>query len=375
MYHIGFIIEQALGHITHGKTLQQNLAHDPSIASYWGLPRQDVGGLLGKVGNWTVKAGMQSRRAIRQMRHDAARADAQIDALFFHTQVTAVLAQDWMSRIPSVISLDATPLQYDSLGKFYNHEAGGGRSEQVKFWLNQRCYQQAKHIVTWSQWAKDGLIGEYGISAEKITVIPPGVNPTDWKRPQERTLDSDKRVKILFVGGNLDRKGGKLLLEASQRLLQRGFAIELHLATRDTVAEQAHIHVYNNMQPNSPELRALYHECDIFCLPTYGDCLPMVLSEAAAAGMPSVSTNVAAIPEIVQHQETGWIVPTGDVDALEAALQQLVEQPNRRLDMGRQAQARLSQTFDAEKNARRLLSLLKRVADQSVNTEHLAYSN
>ncbi|MGB1253934.1 MAG: glycosyltransferase family 4 protein [Candidatus Promineifilaceae bacterium] len=375
MYHIGFIIEQALGHITHGKTLKQNLAHDPSIASYWGLPRQDVNGLLGKVGNWTVKAGMQSRQAIRQMQREAKRSNAKIDALFFHTQVTAILAQDRMSHIPSVVSLDATPLQYDSLGEFYNHQAGGGRSEKVKFWLNQRCYQQAKHIVTWSQWAKDGLIGEYGISAEKITVIPPGVNPEEWKRPTQRTLNGDAPLKILFVGGNLDRKGGKLLLEASQRLLHKGFNIELHLATRDKVADQANVFVYNHMQPNSPELRALYHDCDIFCLPTYGDCLPMVLSEAAAAGMPSISTNVAAIPEIIRDQETGWIVPTGNVDAIESAIQQLIEQPERRLEMGMQAQVRLGQTFDAEKNARRLLALLKQVADQSVATPNLALSN
>ena len=377
MYHIGFIIEQMLGHITHGKTLQKNISQASSVHTHWAFPKPDVGGFLGHVSNWTVQAGLQSRQAIRQMQRDAKQINgAKMDALFFHSQVTAMLAQDWMSRIPSVVSMDATPLQYDALGKFYNHEPGSRKAERIKFLINRRCYQQARHIVTWSQWAKDGLTGEYGISAEKITVIPPGVNPLEWKRPAPRTLENtDAPVKVLFVGGNLDRKGGNLLLEACQRLNQSGFKIELHLVTRDTVETQPNVFVYNNMQPNSTELRALYHECDIFCLPTYGDCLPMVLSEAAAAGMPSISTDVAAIPEVVHDQETGFIVPTGSVEAIEASLKQLIEQPQRRLEMGARAQTRLGQTFDAERNAHRLLTLLKQVADQSEVTRKVAFTN
>ena len=47
----------------------------------------------------------------------------------------------------------------------------------------------------------------------------------------------------------------------------------------------------------------------------------MVLSEAGAAGLPSVSTRLAAIPEIVQDGKTGFLVPPGDLDALILALQ------------------------------------------------------
>ena len=72
--------------------------------------------------------------------------------------------------------------------------------------------------------------------------------------------------------------------------------------------------------PNSPELIELYHGADVFCLPTLGDCLPMVLSEAGAVGLPLVSTDVGAISEIVRDGETGLLVPVGDADALAAAL-------------------------------------------------------
>ena len=354
--HVGFIIEQALGHITHGQNLQRNLLNDDVIVPYWGLPRQDVtGGLAGRINNWTVKAGLQTRRALRQMRQET-----RLDALFFHTQVTAILAQDWIRRIPSIISLDATPLQYDSLGDFYDHKPG--RGEEIKYRLNRSAYRAARHLVTWSDWAKQSLILDYGISAEKITVIPPGVNVSEWKPSAERT-PSDT-IKILFVGGNLERKGGRLLLEACRQLVHESYQIELHLVTRDTVAEEPFLTVYNNMQPNSDALKRLYHTSDIFCLPTRGDCLPMVLSEASAAGLPVVSTDVAAIPEIVHDGATGFVVPPDDGTALVAALRRLIVNPALRQQMGERGQRLVTEQFDAARNAERLLGLIKQVVNE-----------
>jgi glycosyltransferase involved in cell wall biosynthesis len=117
------------------------------------------------------------------------------------------------------------------------------------------------------------------------------------------------------------------------------------------------------MQPNSQPLKDLYHSCDIFALPTFGDCLPMVLSEAGAAGMAVVSTNVAAIPEIVRDGETGLIVPAGDTGALTEALRRLVARPDLRLSLADRAIAHVSREYDAQKNAGRLLDLLKGEAD------------
>lgn len=362
MYHIGFVIEQALGHVTHGKNLQANVPQDPDIAAYWGLPAWEAKGIAGKLplykSNWTVRAGWQARRSVAKMNRLAP-----LDALFFHTQVTAVLSQDWIRRIPSIISLDATPLQYDALGEFYAHEPGAEWLERFKWRMTRNALRGARHVVTWSEWTKQGLVDEYEVPAGKITVIPPGVNVQDWLSPHQRQTHNNV-VKILFVGGNLDRKGGTLLLEAFRALRQEA-NVELHLVTRDTVADEPGLFVYNDMQPNSAPLKRLYHDCDIFCLPTFGDCLPMVLSEAGAAGLPVVSTSIAAIPEIVQERETGFLVPTGDVPALTTALRQLVMDGDLRIRQGKQAVDVVSTSYDGEHNARRLLDLIKRVVDEA----------
>lgn len=354
-YNIGFIMEQALGHVTHTKNLQVNVPLDPEVRPYWGLVPFGVEGVAARIpvykSNWTVRAGLRARRQVAAL----ARA-AKLDALVFHTQVPAVLCADWLHRIPSVVSLDATPIQYDALGASYNHTQGPAALERLKWRLNRDCFRAARHLVTWSTWAKQGLVDDYEVDASKVTVIPPGVNTASWKRPEPRTAHGGP-VKILFVGADLERKGGLLLLDAFRAL--RPLGVELHLVTRNVLPPEPGLHVYNGMQANSPELKQLYHESDIFCLPTSGDCLPMVLSEAGAAGLPTVSTRVAGIPEIIRHGETGLLIPPGHTVALTEALRRLVLDQNERLRFGERAVTRVAHEYDAERNALRLLDIIK----------------
>jgi glycosyltransferase involved in cell wall biosynthesis len=384
-YRVGFVMEQALGHITHTRNLQANVPKDPAVRPYWVPIAWETSGWAARLpvyrSNWTVRAGWRARRALSKLTHET-----ELDVLFFHTQVTAVLAASWLHRVPGVISLDATPRQYDTLGQFYSHTPGPAWLEDWKWRLNRDCFRAAKHLVAWAEWTRQGLVADYEVAPDKVTVIPPGVNVRDWTRPAPRQLPSKglpEVVKILFVGGNLERKGGLVLLDAFRALRgwewERGDLakwdgglsqdwprgrVELHLVTRDQVKPEPGVYVYNNMQPNSAELKQLYADCDIFCLPTYGDCLPMALSEAGAASLPVVSTRIAGIPEIVYDGESGYLIEPGDGAGLTGALRQLVADPALRLQMGCRGAEIVSQRFDAEKNAFRLLDLLKRIAQE-----------
>ncbi len=359
-YRIGFVLEQALGHVTHTRNLQANVPKDPAIQPAWALIPWETSGLAARTpiykSNWTVRAGLRARRAVGHMARQHP-----LDGLFFHTQVPAVLAANWLRRLPSVVSLDATPIQYDELGQFYGHDSGPAWLEAAKWRLNRDCFRAARKLVAWTEWTRAGLLKDYEVLTDKVAVIPPGVNARDWHAPAPRSPGA--AVKILFVGGNLERKGGLVLLEAFRVL--RALGAELHLATRDAVPDQPGVRVYRDMQPNSDALKQLYWACDIFCLPTYGDCLPMVLSEAGAAGLPLVSTRVAAIPEIARDGETGLLVPPGDAAALGAALRRLIEDADLRRRLGARAIEVVDREYDAEKNTLRLLDLIKGVVDAS----------
>lgn len=380
-YTFGFVLEQTLGHITHSKNLLANIRTDasvqPVVAPIEFEPTEfEPSGFMARTPlyrNWTIRAGMQARQAVKEMTHHQ-----QVDALFVHTQVPAVLMTNWIKRIPTIVSLDATPLQYDQLGEFYEHSAGNQWVEKIKWRANRACFQHAKQLVTWSAWAKQGLIDEYNVPAEKITVIPPGVNLDDWQQDPDKPYETDT-VKILFVGGDLKRKGGTDLIEAFRRIknetqqnntrqnttrhntttAQPTPRVELHLVTRTPVVAEDGMFVYNNMEPNSSELKQLFAQSDLFCLPTYGDCLPMVLAEAGAMGLPLISTDVGAISEVVKHEETGLLVRPGDVDELTSALRTLIGNAAMRKQMGEQAATCIRREHDGTKNANHLLRLMK----------------
>ena len=358
-YEFGFILEQSLGHVTHAKNLLTNITRDPEVRAHWGLVDFGSSGIAEQIplyrSNWTVRAGVRAYRHVARMNKQT-----KLDALFFHTQVPAILAQRWVRKIPTIVSLDATPLQYDELGAFYKHEQGPAWLEAWKWRLNCSCYSSARRVVAWSEWTKQGLVTKYGVPADKVVVIPPGVNVDEWRRPVARVLH-DNPVKILFVGGDLERKGGGVLLEAFRALRHPG--IELHLVTKSQLQPEPGVFVYSNLEANSQPLKDLYHSCDIFALPTFGDCLPMVLSEAGASGMAIISTSVAAIPEIVVNGETGLTVPAGDAVALAKAISDLSENPATRMRLGERAMAHVSCSYDAQTNASRLLSLLKAEAN------------
>ena len=125
----------------------------------------------------------------------------------------AVLSPDHVRRIPTVVSLDATPLQYDELGAHYDHGRSNDCVERLKWKANRACFRRARHIVAWSAWAKQGVVDGYGIDEAKISVVPPGVATALW-RVERVAADPDAPVRILFVGGDLDRKGGDVLLDA-----------------------------------------------------------------------------------------------------------------------------------------------------------------
>ncbi|MCX7791079.1 MAG: glycosyltransferase family 4 protein [Chloroflexaceae bacterium] len=356
-YRFAFILEQTLGHATHQANLRAAVNDDAGVTAIWATldfaargPLERLPGLR----NWTVRAGRQARRRLAR-----AQGGGPLDALFFHTQTAAVLATDWIARVPSVISFDATPLQLDQMGSAYGHRTSLPLIERFKAGWHRVCYRAARHLVTWSRWTAESLTRDYGVPAAKISVVAPGVDLAFWRRPEE-PRERAGPLRILFVGGDFERKGGPDLLAAARGLPAN--AVELHLVTEAAPVAGPGIHVHRGLRPNSPALRDLYHRCDIFCLPTRGDCLPLAVIEAAAAGLPIISASIGAIPEVVRPGETGVLVPPGDVPALAAALRGLIEAPEQRHRLGRQAAALASAHCDARRNAGRLLDILKHVA-------------
>ena len=369
-----FVLEQNLGHITHANNLVTQIPEVEGMTPTFVRIDPSLSAFASHIPGWsncTVQAGLQSRRSIRQVWRSHPR--KQVDAMFVHTQVPAILLGRWMHRIPTVVSLDATPRQYDQLGWAYGHEVSSDSIELVKMWANRRCFARARHLIAWSNWAKQGLVDDYDVDPDKVTVIPPGVDINRWARPMTAARPASP-VRVLFVGGDLDRKGGHLLIQAS-RQLQREEGIpefEIHIVTQSDVAEEQGIIVHRRLKANSPELIEQYHLADIFCLPTRGDCLPMVLAEAGAASLPLISTDIAAIGELVRDGDTGRLIRPGSLEDLVSALRDLVVSPDERIRCGRRARMLVEQQHNAIDSARQIASILLESSGQSALASELS---
>lgn len=355
---VTFVLERHLGHQTFADNLRDHVVGDDTVdatfvdvtyaatTAFWErLPIGDqVRGALR--GRRQIRTGLRNRR-----RH----------VTFFNTQVPAVLGGRAARRGPYVLCTDITPVQYDGMATAYGHEPDtGGLAATIKHAANRRVFRQAAHIVAWSRWVRSSLIADYQVDPDEVSVIPPGVDVSRWTPRNERRTGP---LRILFVGGDLHRKGGGTLLSAFAAL-PPGTA-ELTLVTRSRHPQTPGVRVERGLTPNAPALIELYRSSDVFVLPSEAEAFGIAAVEAAAAGLPVIATPVGGLRDIVVDGETGYLISPADADALCHHLRGLAEDEHLRARLGATARARALVHFDADRNARAIIDLLRTVVTGS----------
>jgi glycosyltransferase involved in cell wall biosynthesis len=359
-----FVMEQTLGHVAHTANLERALARAGWIdGAVYKLPYEPGSALTRLPGlrNWSLRSSLMARSAIHRRRRKGT-----LDAAFIHTQVASLLSVGLMRSVPTVVSLDATPINFDQVGEAYGHRTGAALVETAKAAVNRRAYRAAAALVTWSRLAADSLTADYGVPASRVHVIPPGV---DVERFRPEDGPRGPLVRVLFVGGDFARKGGPDLLAALEGIPDA----EVDVVTGSEVVDiplEVRCRVHRGLRPGDPELLALYRQADVFALPSRGDCLPQVLAEAAACRLPLVATDIGAIPEVVRDGVNGFMVPPRSPAGLRRVLRRLVDSRDLRLAMGRESLALARREHDAMANHRRIFELMAEVGH--VSQTHLA---
>lgn len=90
---------------------------------------------------------------------------------------------------------------------------------------------------------------------------------------------------------------------------------------------------------------------------------PVTLVEMSATGMPIVSTEHCDIPSVVKHNETGFLAPERDPDALARYLRRLVKAPNRWAELGRAGRAHIEAEYNAQVQGQRLADRYREILD------------
>jgi len=180
---------------------------------------------------------------------------------------------------------------------------------------------------------------ESGVPRDKVAVVEYGAD-TERFRPLSVPSDRGGPVRLLFVGALALRKGIHHLLQATERLASLGVRLSAVGSSRlrsDVLARYASFLNRPGFRLHA-DMPRLYTEHDLFVLPSLVEGSSLAIYEAMASGLPIVTTPNAG--SIVRDGVDGFIVPSGDVDALTGALERLVRDRELRLAMGRSARER-----------------------------------
>ena len=302
-----------------------------------------------------ANANIAKRLAVKKL------SQTNYSALHFHTYVLAFLSLDLMNKLPTVVSLDMTSFQAAQ----EKTDPSFRWTYSPNLFLGKRVFEAASRIVTRSEWARKSVIEDYNIDAEKVTVVHPGVNvdklaPPDNSKQELNKQQLNKRFNILFIGGDFERKGGQDVLEVFLQTFSE--EAELNLVTKAPIeCQHPHVHIYDNVEAYSPKWLELYRQADVFVMPTYFEGFGWVFIEAMAAGLPVIATRINAIPEMVIHGETGFLIQPGDRRDLAGKIRVLMENPTLSCQMGTKGRQIVEQKFNAQKHCQTLEHIFREI--------------
>ena len=365
-YRFGFILSTSLGNITRYNNFRKFAERDSEIEFVWAPVKhyftpQELNPfrLLPKIVQNRAIVLYQALPVLRRLRS--------LDAVMLHLYEADILLalRGYMFSAPlRIISSDDAPAVDPSRYPFHPVELtkpAWRRALRLKIdiWRARR----SDMLIPFSKWATDILVKGVGIDASRVTPIHVGLDLDIWRYTPKIVRNTDRPIKILFVGGEFFRKGGADLLKAVAGRLAT--ATELHIVTKTVLQSiPGNARVYNNLSANDDRLARLYRDSDILVHPTTSDLSSWVILEAMASGCAVITTPVGGIVDLIDEGYNGLLVPVGNPTALAGAIDKLVGNPLLRMQMGANGRAMIEEHYDAKKNVPLILRALKNAVDQ-----------
>jgi starch synthase len=266
-----------------------------------------------------------------------------------------------------------------------------GTAYDVTTWIEGTAYRNADGVVAVSAAMKEDVQNLYGVHPDRVRVIHNGIDPDEYRPRHDpevlRALGVDPDVPIVLFVGRITRQKGILHLVRAIRHLRPGVQVVLCAGAPDTPeigAEMAALVdevkrdstvpvVWIPQMLDKPRVIALYAHAAVFVCPSVYEPFGIINLEAMACETPVVASAVGGIPEIVVPGETGILVPIqaeggGSVEpadpeafsrALADAVNELMDDPDRRAAMGRAARARVEAHFSWRAIAQQTLAFYR----------------
>lgn len=280
----------------------------------------------------------------------------------------------WASKklgIPLILEVNADLLEQR---KFKGRPERGLRRLYAQ-WATRVCFDTAAKIVCISAGLKDHIRSRWKIDHSKLTVLPIAADVEAFGSKQDgdairRNLGLSSEPVVMWIGGFYPWHDLDLLLESFAQVIQRYPDVKLVLVgdgpSQPLVAQKVH---QNGLQQSVIMTGAITHEnvpamlsiADIAVVPSApvsasggGTGTPLKLFEYMAAGKPIVASAVNQATEVIQHGHTGLLVEAGNVNRFAEAIHMLLNDPEKRARLGKNARQQAVERYSWEEYTRRL---------------------
>ncbi|WP_071932913.1 glycosyltransferase family 4 protein [Halodesulfurarchaeum formicicum] len=224
------------------------------------------------------------------------------------------------------------------------------------------------HVVVPSEYNRNYLREEIGI-ANDITVVP-ATTQVEKFEPTALTVEN----RLLTVARLVEKKGYPYGIEAVNKLIEQGYDVEYHIVgtgdRKDRLQQQVkeygiegHVEFLGHV--SDERLQKELSEAAVFVLPCViaedgdRDAMPVVLKEAMASETACVSTTVSAIPELITDAHNGLLVPEKEPNELASAIQELLDNPEKRKAIATNGRETVHNKFDISKSVDTLVEVFQ----------------
>jgi glycogen synthase len=262
-----------------------------------------------------------------------------------------------------------------------------GTAYHASSWIERTAYQNADGVVAVSIAMKQDVQALYGVDPAKVRVIHNGIDLREYRpRPNPSVLAEhgiDAKVPYILFVGRITRQKGIIHLVNAIRHLRPGVQVVLCAGAPDTPeiaremteainrarADSRHPIIWITEMLPKEKVITLYTHAAIFVCPSVYEPFGIINLEAMACETPVVASAVGGIPEVVEHGETGLLVPPEAISPTEvepqhpeqysrdlaAAINVLLDDPDLREMMAARARARVEREFSWTNIARQTL--------------------
>ena len=270
---------------------------------------------------------------------------------------------------------------------FYGYDAyrlpkrffGIGRAVILK-----AVFRNADAVVVPSEHMKKHLIG-LGCSDDKVEVLPWGVDISHHVETLQCIVSTGRNNKTRFIsiGRMVEKKGQVYLLDAFKKVLDRGIDADLTIIgsgplkkkiskTLDKLGICGKVRVLDKMS-NHAVIRELVSH-NIYVQPSIearnGDQegIPTAIMEALYCGMPVIAATHSGIPEIIENNVSGILVPERDSEQLADAMEKLAKDTVLRIKFGENGRKTIEERFNAKKQIKKLEEVYKKAIKSKVKS-------